>query len=182
VIAMSLQSALRDLREATAGFDQAVTELVMIVHEDRPAKSEIAIVDHLAETVSELQADAVLASQRAEAIEDHRHLAGRLWTVDEAIGSCVATYWRDLRSFTPIRELRRTAYSRDLEWRTWQRSLELSMLRCEAPLEHATQAVRAAWQEVGERLDHYLPSAPKEAEPDRADDAEQPQMSTRRSS
>jgi hypothetical protein len=186
---MSLGSALTDLRDASTGLEQAVAELVMIVHEDRPAESGIAMIDHLAETVSELQAAAVQATRRVTAITEPRQLAGQLWYVDEAVADGASTYWRELRAFAPVQELRRTASSRGLEWRTWQRSIELSLLRCEAPLLHTTHAVRAAWQEVGELLTHYLPPSPPtptslrtEPAPPRTTPDEQPQMSTRRSS
>lgn len=183
---MSLSSALHDLEAAASALEDAVAELVMIVHEDRPASSQIAIVDHLAEVVSELQADSVLAGQRLQQLTDPRQLADRLTYVDEAVASCAETYWRELRSFARVSELRRTASSRGVEWRTWQRSLELSLLRCEGPLLRATGAVRSAWQEVGELLAHYLrpatpEPAPVEALP-RPHSVEQPQMSTRRSS
>lgn len=154
---MSMTSALASLRETTADLNQAVAELVMIALEDRPARSEMAIVDRLTETVSELQASAMLAHHRVAAIVDPRALAAGLALVDEAVAACASSYWRDLRAFDPVRELRRTAYSRGLEWRTWQRSLELSAIRCEGPLDRAGQAVRAAWVEVGEHLDGYLP-------------------------
>ena len=188
---MSLGSALSDLRDASAGLDQAVSELVMIVHEDRPAQSQIAMIDHLAEVVSELQGAAVQAAQRVAAISEPRLLAGELWYVDEAVADCAETYWRDLRAFAPVQELRRTAYARGLEWRTWEGSIELSLLRCETPLLHTTNAVRAAWQEVGELLTHYLPhylphppdpaAGASQAPPPSSTD-EQPQMSIRRPS
>jgi hypothetical protein len=155
-----MASALADLRKAATGLGQTVTELVMIVIEDRPSLKVNAFADDLAETVSELQAGAVLAEQRIVAIRDPRRLPDQLWSIDEAVAGCAGTYWRDLRSFTPVRELRRTAANRGNEWRAWQHSVELSLLRCETPLLHATDAVRAAWQEIGELLANYLPTSP----------------------
>jgi hypothetical protein len=185
---MSLSSALHDLQEATTVHGDAGTELVIPVHEDRPSSSQVAIVDHLAEVVSELQADAVLATERLRQLTDPRQLADRLAYVDEALAACADTYWRELRAFARISELRRTAATRGVEWRTWQRSLELSLLRCEGPVLRATGAVRSAWQEVGELLAHYLrPATPEPAPngigprpvPGSVDNA---QLSTRRSS
>ena len=77
---MSLGSALIDLGTVTTRFEQAVGELVMIAHEDRPTGSEVAVVDRLAETVSELQAAAVEAARRVAQVRGARllpdHLAG----------------------------------------------------------------------------------------------------------
>ncbi|GGO84059.1 hypothetical protein GCM10011584_00720 [Nocardioides phosphati] len=195
---MSLTSAQAELETTVSALEDAITELVMIVHEDRPAASQVAIVDHLAEVVSELQADAVLAGQRLHQLTDPRQLADRLPYVDQALAACAGTYWCELRSFARINELRRTAASRGVEWRTWQRSIELSLLRCEAPVLRAQAAVRSAWQELGELLAHYLrppiaaPPPVPVTEPDtgraetvphpRPATVEKPQMSTRRSS
>jgi hypothetical protein len=185
---MSLSSALHDLEESTTVLGDAVSELVMIVHEDRPSSSQIAIVDHLAEVVSELQADAVLAAERLRQLTDPRQLADRLPYVDDALAACAETYWRELRAFARVSELRRTAATRGVEWRTWQRSLELSLLRCEAPVLRATAAVRSAWQEIGELLAHYLRPATPEPAPVEVGprpvhgSVDNAQLSTRRSS
>ena len=58
---MTMSAALQDLRTSTSRLSEAVTELVMIAHEDRPEGSETAAVDAFAEQVSELQASVVLA-------------------------------------------------------------------------------------------------------------------------
>lgn len=178
---MSLGSVVIDLHNVTSALDQAVGELVMIVHEDRPAGSEVAIVDHLAETVSELQSSAVLAARRVADVRSSRALPSHLPYVDEAVAGCSTTYWRDLRSFEALHDLRRTASRRGVEWRTWQQSIELSLLRCEAPILQATRTVRSAWQEVGELLTHYLTPSVEAAAPGAGTD-EQAQLSTRRSS
>lgn len=178
---MSLGSAVIDLRNVTSTLEQAVSELVMIAHEDRPVGSEVAIVDHLAETVSELQSAAVLAARHVAEIGGPRALPNHLPDVDEAVAGCSTTYWRDLRSYAVLHDLRRTASRRGVEWRTWQQSIELSLLRCEAPVLQATRSVRSAWQEVGELLTHYL-TPPGEAAAPGAGTDEQAQLSTRRSS
>lgn len=155
---MSMASAVTDLKARAAEVGEAVGELVVVVHEDRPAASQVAIVDHLAEVVSELQAAAVQAAQIAGSISEPRQLPVHLEHIDKALASCSVTYWRDLRAYAPIHELRLSASRRDREWRTWERSVELCLVRCEGPIARLGDAIRAAWQEVGELLTHYLPS------------------------
>lgn len=154
---MSMASAVTDLQARAAEAGQAVGELVVVVHEDRPASSQVAIVDHLAEVVSELQAAAVDVAQLVAAVSEPRQLPAQLPHIDRARTACALVYWRDLRSYVPIHELRLSASRRDREWRSWERSVEVSMQRCEAPIMQLGDAVRAAWQEVGELLTHYLP-------------------------
>lgn len=154
---MSMASAIAELKARSAEVAEAVTELVVVVHEDRPASSQIAVVDHLAEVVSELQATAVEVTQIVGGLSEPRQLPAQLEHVDRARATCAVTYWRDLRSYAPIHELRLSASRRDREWRSWERSVEVSLLRCESPITRLGDAIRAAWQEVGELLTHYLP-------------------------
>lgn len=155
---MSLGTALSDLRVAEAILRDAVQELVMTVHEDRPRGSEIAAIDHLAEVVSEFQGSVMQAGQELDSIGNARGLPARLPAVDAALNAAQARYWRDLRAHAPVTELRLVSRGRGEEWRTWQISLELTQLRCEVPLVRAAETVRLAWREVGELLVLHLPA------------------------
>jgi hypothetical protein len=152
---MSLETAHAELRLRCRELVLSVGELVTIVHEDRPPASEIAVIDHLAESVSELQGAAMRAAEQLDLVIDPRTLPERMGRVDEALAQCHASYWRELGGFRPLAALRRTAREHDLEWRTWQRSVEQSMNRCETALDAAAAAGRAAWREIAELLVHY---------------------------
>ena len=156
---MSLSTALSDLQISQTLLRDAVQELVMTVLEDRPRGSEVAAIDHLAEVVSEFQGSVMGAGQELVSISDARGLPLRLADLDAALAAAQTRYWRDLRSHGPVTELRLVSRGRGEEWRTWQISLEQTLLRCEVPLLRAGEAVRHAWREVGELLDLYLPTA-----------------------
>jgi hypothetical protein len=156
---MSLTTALDDMRSATAALGGAVAELAMTVLEDRPAASDTAVVDNLGELVSELQGSVVEAQSELALVTDVRQLPVRLPHIDRAVAACSTRYWRDLRAHAPLARLRATARSRGIEWRTWQRSVEQSQLRCEPYVDRADAAVRSAWGEVGELLSLYIPGA-----------------------
>jgi hypothetical protein len=142
---MSLETARTALRLRCRELALSTGELVTIVHEDRPHGSEVLAVDHLVETVSELQAAAVQAAG-----------ARTLPAVDAALASCRSTYWHRLAGFRPLAVLRRAAREHDREWRTWQHSVEDSMSRCESALDAAETALRTAWSEVAELVPHDL--------------------------
>ena len=157
---MSLRSALDDLRESHAALRQATFELVMTVHEDRPLRSEVAVMDHVAEVVSEFQASVVVAGAALDATAQERGLTEQLPVVDGAIAEASERYWGQLRAHAPVAELRRAARGGTAEWRRWQGSLEQSLQRCEEPLTRSSASVRSAWREVGALLGLYLPDLP----------------------
>ena len=153
---MTISHALQDLREATSRLSEAVTELVMIAHEDRPEGSDTAAVDAFAEQVSELQASVVLAVHELSRIEGPFRGADRMDAVDRAISAASLRYWRDLRSYDATSAMRRAARGGRPEWRAWQVSVEQSQQRCEQPLVDATAGTRAVWLELAELASIWL--------------------------
>ena len=154
---MSMTSALDELRTANTELQRTIGELMMTALEDRPRGSDIAAIDDLVETVSELQASAAQARSHLDAVEEPRHLPAAMPHVGSATAECALRYWRDLRAHAAISRLRRTARGRGTEWVTWQRSLEDSELRCETALLRSVECVDLAWREIGELLCLYLP-------------------------
>ncbi|SEI92523.1 hypothetical protein [Demequina mangrovi] len=152
---MSLTSARQEMIEATASLAESVTELVQVI-ELRPESGEIAMVDRLAETVLELQASVADASDVLNAAADVRGIPAILPRVDRDISSAVRRYWLDLRSYDPIADLRAVARERGRELRTWQWSVEQSILRCQPDIERAAASVSAACHEVAELLSLQL--------------------------
>ena len=157
---MTIAHALRDLRASTGRLSDAVTELVMIAHEDRPDGSETAAVDHFAEQVSEFQASVVAATQELATIEGPVRLADRMALVDGAIAAAALLYWRDLRSYDATTAMRQAARRGGQDWRSWQVSIEQSQQRCEQPLLDATTGARAVWVELAELVSLWLSHPP----------------------
>jgi hypothetical protein len=154
---MSMNTALIELRTASDYLQQTLAELVITVFEDRPRDVELAGVEGLAESVSEVQACAAEAGACLGPIAEARQLPMMLPQIDSAIMQCTLRYWRDLRSHTAVSRLRATTRGRGREWQTWLGTLEQSALRCEQPLQRSNDSVRAAWREVGELLGLCLP-------------------------
>lgn len=153
---MTISHALQDLRESTDRLSEAVTELVMIAHEDRPDGSDTAAVDAFAEQVSELQASVVLAVHELARIEGPAGIADRMGYVDRAIAAAALRYWRDLRSYDATAAMRQAARRGRQDWRAWQVSVEQSQQRCEQPLIDATTGARAVWLELAELVSIWL--------------------------
>ncbi|MBZ5741070.1 hypothetical protein [Nocardioides mangrovi] len=157
---MTISHALQDLRDSTARLSEAVTELVMISHEDRPRGSETAAVDAFAEQVSELQASVVEVGEELTRIDSTVRAADRMAFVDRAIASAWLRYWRDLRSYDATATMRRAARRGGPDWRAWQVTVEQSQQRCEQPLIDATTGARAVWMELAELVSIWLTHPP----------------------
>lgn len=157
---MTISQAVQDLRESTSRLSEAVTELVMIAHEDRPEASETAAVEAFAEQVSELQGSVALAAQELAGIRGPLRIADRMDLVDRAIATASLRYWRDLRSYDATAAMRQAARRGGQDWRAWQVSVEKSQQRCEQPLIETTEGARAVWLELAELVSIWLSHPP----------------------
>jgi hypothetical protein len=154
---MSMTTALDGLRTANTALQQTIAELMMTVCEDRPDGSEIAAVDDLIDTISELQATAALVGAELGAIGDSRSLPAAMSRIGSATAECAVRYWRDMRAYPPVSQLRATARGRGRERAPRRPSQEDSEFGCEQPLLRTLDAVQLAWREIGELLCLYLP-------------------------
>jgi hypothetical protein len=143
---MTLSAAATQLSLALENLWLSVSELALTVQEDRPAASDLAAVDDLAERVSEFQAE--LASARTLLAGDDRALMLALPRIAAHLDASNRRYWRDLRSFTALTALRQAARRRGGELPAWQRIVEAGADRCEKPLADATGALNVCWQEL----------------------------------
>jgi hypothetical protein len=146
---MTLSAAATRLSLALENLWLSVSELALTVQEDRPAASDLAAVDDLAERVSEFQAE--LSSARtllAGDDGDDGDLMLALPRIAAHLDAFNLRYWRDLRSLTALTALRQAARRRGGELPAWQRIVEAGADRCEKPLADATGALNVCWQEI----------------------------------
>lgn len=143
---MTLSAAAAQLSLAVENLWLSVSELALTVQEDRPAASDLAAVDDLAERVTELQAE--LAAARTLVGDGGGALVPALPRIAAHIDAANLRYWRDLRSFTALTALRQVARRRGGELSAWQTIVEAGADRCEKPLTDATSALNVCWQEL----------------------------------
>jgi hypothetical protein len=142
---MTLPATHAHLTVAVEGLWQAVSELALIVHEDRPTATDLAAVDDLAERVSELQGD--VAEARALLSNDGAFVPS-LPRFAAHLDAAQLRYWRDLRSFPAVSALRQAARRQGGELLAWWGSVEASAARCEEPFAATASALNACWQEI----------------------------------
>jgi hypothetical protein len=142
---MTLPAVHAQLTVAVEGFWQAVSELVLIVHEDRPGDADLAAVDDLGERVTELQGE--VAAARA-LLRDGDLLVPRLPQVAARLDAALLRYWRDLRSYPAVSALRQAVRRQGGELPSWEATVEASAARCEEPFAAVAATLNACWQEI----------------------------------
>jgi hypothetical protein len=125
----------------------AVGELVLITVEDVPRPPGLAVADDLTDAVTGLQGE-VAACRELIAVAPERLSARTLASVQEQLTAAASRYWRSVRAWEPVSELRQGARTRSLEWTAWADSVLASAARCETPLLAAEASCQAAWTEL----------------------------------
>ncbi len=143
---MTRQRARAELTGAIDDLWSAVCELVLIALEDAPQPADLAVADDLVDSVSGLQGD--VAACRALLTPGSPPLSAPvLGQLQHQLAGASFRYWRAIRAYEPVAQLRRAARSRGGEWTAWFASVQESAARCEAPL----WACHAAWKELAEQ-------------------------------
>lgn len=140
---VALHRAVRDLWTA-------ITELVLSTNDDQPEESDLAAAEHVAQLAVEIQARLAEALARfaggppASTEDAFRELVD----LERLLREASLIYWRDLRAYGPVSQLRGSTRRRSGAWPSWWSGVEQSLERCEEPLVAAGQAVGTAWHEL----------------------------------
>jgi len=142
---MTLPAVHAQLTAAVENLWQAVSELVLIAHEDLPGDADLAAVDDLSERVSELQGE--VAAARA-LLQNGDLLVSRLPPFAAHLDAALLRYWRDLRSYPAVSALRQAVRRQGAELAAWEGIVEASAARCEEPFAVVAATLNACWQEI----------------------------------
>jgi hypothetical protein len=140
---VALHRAVRDLW-------LAVAELVLSTNDDQPEESDLASAEHVAQLAVEIQArlaDALARFAGAPPASTGDALR-ELCDVERLVREAGLIYWRDLRAYDPVSQLRDSTRRRGGAWPSWWSGVEQSLERCDEPLVAAGHAVGAAWHEL----------------------------------
>jgi hypothetical protein len=154
---MALEATFRELAVSLHKLDDTLNALHLTVL-DRPS-DEAALVDGLENSV--LDIIGVLGDARKSALQARRAVghppdldrARRALTVcQERFHSIEQQFAADLVSYEKLKELARLGRVRRHEWLAWANSTKQGIEQCREPLEQASKALAACWQELAERL------------------------------
>jgi hypothetical protein len=154
---MPIEATFRELAASLQKLNDVVNAL-HITLEDKPQNDEAAVADDMTDQTLGLLGmvhDAHRAALRA------RHSLKHPVDLDNARRSLTAcqkqfhtieqSYLGNLVSYEKLRELLRVG-GRSKEWAGWAGSIKEGIEQCRVPLEAASQALAACWQELAERL------------------------------
>ena len=139
----ALQRAVRDLWNAVA-------ELVLSTNDDQPEEGDLAAAEQVAQLAVEIQARLAeaLAGFAGGPLASTEGALRELSDLERLLREASLIYWRDLRAYGPVSQLRGSTRRRRGEWPSWWSGVEQSLERCEEPLVAAGLAVGGVWREL----------------------------------
>jgi len=154
---VALESTFRELFSELKKLQDTLVALRLTVSEDRPRRSDVALVDHLEDTILNLMGtleEALKGARAAQnAVAHHVDLDGarRALTVcQERFHRIELEFSADLVSYEKLRDLASLA-ARGGEWHSWANSVKQGIEQCRQPLDGSGKALAACWQEIAER-------------------------------
>jgi hypothetical protein len=155
---VALESIFRDLADQLRKLHDMLLALRLTVVEDKPLKGEVALVDHLEDTILDLMGsldESMKSAGAAQKAVGHpvdldrarRALAG----CQEQLHKIETQYVERLASYEKIKDLAAVARDRRGEWVPWAGSVKNGIERCREPLDGARKALADCWQEIAER-------------------------------
>jgi hypothetical protein len=147
---MTINDSREALYRAVRDLWLSVGELVLSTNDDQPDESDLAAAEHIAQLAVEIQARlaeamAGFTSGPPASTEDALR---EIYGVERLIREASFIYWRDLRAYRPISQLRSSTRRRGGAWPLWWTGVEQSLERCEEPLIAAGRAIGALWHEL----------------------------------
>jgi hypothetical protein len=155
---MALEPTFRELSSQLRKLHDMLLALRLTVAEDKPVKSEAALVDHLEDTILDLMGSLDGSTKSAAAAQSAVGHPVDLERARRALASCQdqfqtidSGYTEGLASYEKLKDLARLAHDRRGEWIPWVGSVRSGIEQCRQPLEGARKALAACWLEIAER-------------------------------
>lgn len=156
---MALEAAFRELASELKKMQDTLLALRLTVGEDRPLKGDAALVDHLEDTILDVMGQldeglkAAQAARKAVGIPLDMDRARRaLAKCQESFHQIEQQFSTELVSYEKLKDLASLASERGPEWRSWAGSVKHGLEQCRLPLDGASKALAACWQEIAERV------------------------------
>jgi len=155
---VALEATFRELYTQFHRLQDTLLALRLTVVEDRPLKSDVALVDQLEDSILDqmgLLDEGLKAAQAAQKAVGHPADLGQarsaLTTCQERFHGIERQFSADLVSYEKLKDLASLG-ARGGEWRPWAISVKQGIEQCRQPLDAASKALAACWQEIAERV------------------------------
>lgn len=154
---MALEATFRELSVSLHHLHDALNELQVTLG-DKPPEDESALADgvetkvlDLMGTLHEARKAALLAKKGVTHPVNLDQARRALATCQQRFHQIEQQYAADLVSYEKLRELARLGNERRA-WLPWSGTVKQGIEQCRQPLEQASAALAACWQELAERL------------------------------
>ena len=156
---MALEATFRELSIQLRKLSDTLLALRLTVGEDKPLKGEAALVDSLEDAILDLMGlldeclKAARAAQKAVGYPLDLDAARRaLAKLQGSFHRIEQQFSADLVSYEKLTDLANLGNERRGEWIPWTGSVKHGLEQCRQPLDGASKALAACWQEIAERV------------------------------
>ena len=156
---MGLEATFRELSSELGKLRDTLRALRLTVVEDKPLQGEAALVDVFEDTILELMGwleEALKSTRTAEKALQH---STDLNSARRALAACQRNihqierqFSEELVSYEKLKDLTGLGNARRGEWTPWANSVKQGIEQCREPLDGASRALAACWQEIAERV------------------------------
>jgi hypothetical protein len=155
---MALETTFRALFHTLGRLHDTLVALRLTVAEDKPLQGEAALVDQLEDTVLDVMGsldECIEAARVAQNAVRHPADLGQaclvLTTCQDRFHRIEQQFATDLVSYERLKDLVSLG-TRPGEWHSWAGSVKQGIEQCRQPLDEASKALAACWQEIAERV------------------------------
>jgi hypothetical protein len=152
---ITFQGLLTELRK----LHDMLLAVRLTVVEDKPVRSEAALVDHLEDVILDMMGlldeatKAGRGAQRAVRNVADLNAARRALTIcQERFHRIERQFAESLVSYENLKDLTGLGTERRGEWLPWSNSVKQGIEQCREPLDGVSKALANCWQEIAERV------------------------------
>ncbi len=156
---MALEATFRELFTELKKLQDTLVALRLTVVEDKPRRGDAVLVDHFEDSILDLMGllDSCLKAARAahKAAGHPLDMDGArraLTTCQDGFHQIERQFAGELVSYERLTDLASLGSERRGEWLPWADSVKQGIEQCRQPLDRASKALAACWQEIAERV------------------------------
>jgi len=154
-----LEATFQELSSELRKLHDTLVAVRLSVVEDKPRRGEAALVDLLEDAILDVMGlldeslKAARAAQKAVGNVTDLNGARRALTVcQQSFHRMEQQFAAELVSYERLKDLTRLGTERRGEWLAWSNSVKDGIDQCRHPLDGASKALAACWQEIAERV------------------------------
>jgi hypothetical protein len=156
---VALEATFQELNEEFKKLQDNLLALRLTVSEDKPLRGEAALVDQFEDSILDAMG---LLEECLKGSRDAKNAVGYPLNLDgarRALAVCQERFHQvqrrfseELVSYEKLRDLATLSGKRGGPWLSWANTVKHGLEECRQPLDAASNALAACWQEIAERV------------------------------